>query len=104
MPINEEIGDDWIQCNVDHCPEGMECKYVDETIKLPTSFNNIIYSYGQILRTITMDDWSWVMFFTIRIFNPWIWIYYLLIIFVCGFFSFNLVIAVLKTHYAEATE
>ncbi|CAD8208793.1 unnamed protein product [Paramecium pentaurelia] len=104
VPINEEMGDDWIQCNVDQCPEGMECKYVEQTIKLPTSFNNIIYSYGQILRTITMDDWSWVMFFTIRIFNPWVWMYYLLIIFVCGFFSFNLVIAVLKTHYAEATE
>ncbi|CAD8209125.1 unnamed protein product [Paramecium pentaurelia] len=104
VPINEDIGDVWIQCNVDDCPNGMECKFVDQTIKLPTSFNNIIYSYGQILRTITMDDWSWVMFFTIRIFNPWIWIYYLLIIFICGFFSFNLVIAVLKTHYAEATE
>ncbi|CAD8125822.1 unnamed protein product [Paramecium sonneborni] len=104
VPIDQEIGDDWIQCNVDQCPDGMECKYVDQTIKLPTSFNNIIYSYGQILRTITMDDWSWVMFFTIRIFNPWVWIYYLLIIFVCGFFSFNLVIAVLKTHYAEAAE
>ena len=51
-----------------------------------------------------MDDWSWVMFFTMRIFHPWIWIYYLLIIFVGGFFGFNLVIAVLKTHYAEAAE
>lgn len=51
-----------------------------------------------------MDDWSWVMFYTMRIFNPWVWIYYLLIIFVGGFFGFNLVIAVLKIHYSEATE
>jgi len=43
------------------------------------------------------------MFFTIRVFYPHVWIYYLLIIFVGGFFGFNLVIAVLKTHYAEAT-
>lgn len=51
-----------------------------------------------------MDDWSFVMFFTIRIFHPWVWIYYLLIQFLGGFFGFNLVIAVLKTHYAEAAE
>lgn len=50
-----------------------------------------------------MDDWSTVMYFTIRIFHPWIWIYYVLIIFICGFFGFNLVIAVIKTHYAEAS-
>ncbi|CAK82706.1 unnamed protein product (macronuclear) [Paramecium tetraurelia] len=106
MPTNpdEDAGDDWIQCNVDQCPDEMTCQYVANTVKVPTSFNNIIYSYGQILRTITMDDWSWVMFFTIRIFSPWVWIYYLLIIFVGGFFGFNLVIAVLKTHYAEAAE
>jgi hypothetical protein len=82
----------------------MKCLYSDYTPKPPTSFNNIIYALGQILRTITMDDWSWVMFYTMRIYNKWIWIYYLLIIFVGGFFGFNLVIAVLKTHYAEIAE
>lgn len=51
-----------------------------------------------------MDGWTWVMYFTIRIFNPWVWIYYMLIILVGGFFGFNLVIAVLKTHYSEAAE
>ncbi|CAD8123231.1 unnamed protein product [Paramecium sonneborni] len=101
---DEGPGDNWIQCNVDQCPDQMICSFVPYTVKVPTSFNNIIYSYGQILRTITMDDWSWVMFYTIRIFSPWVWIYYLLIIFVGGFFGFNLVIAVLKTHYAEAAE
>lgn len=54
------------------------------------------------MRTITMDDWAYVMFYTMRIYSPWTWIYYLLIIFVGGFFGFNLVIAVLKTHYSEA--
>ncbi|CAD8096268.1 unnamed protein product [Paramecium sonneborni] len=102
---NGDEVDGWIQCHQNQCYEdGMICKFTNETPKMPTSFNNVIFSYGQILRTITMDDWSWVMFFTMRIFHPWIWIYYLLIIFVGGFFGFNLVIAVLKTHYAEAAE
>lgn len=51
-----------------------------------------------------MDDWSWVMFYTMRIFNAWVWVYFLFIIFIGGFFGFNLVIAVLKTHYAETAE
>ncbi|CAD8147067.1 unnamed protein product [Paramecium octaurelia] len=102
---NGDETDGWVQCHQNQCYEnGMTCKYTEETPKMPTSFNNVIYSYGQILRTITMDDWSWVMFFTMRIFHPWVWIYYLLIIFVGGFFGFNLVIAVLKTHYSEAAE
>ncbi|CAD8111921.1 unnamed protein product [Paramecium sonneborni] len=102
---NGDETDGWIQCNQNLCfEEGMSCLYSQYTPKLPTSFNNVIYSYGQVLRTITMDDWSWVMFYTMRIYHPWIWLYYLLIIFVCGFFGFNLVIAVIKIHYAEATE
>ncbi|CAD8121632.1 unnamed protein product [Paramecium sonneborni] len=102
---NGDETDGWIQCNQNQCfEEGMSCQYSSFTPKLPTSFNNVIYSYGQVLRTITMDDWSWVMFFTMRIYHPWTWFYYLLIIFVCGFFGFNLVIAVIKIHYAEATE
>ncbi|CAD8187083.1 unnamed protein product [Paramecium octaurelia] len=102
-----ENGDEtegWIQCNQGQCPSDMHCMYSDYTPKMPTSFNNLIGSLGQILRTITMDDWSWVMFFTMRIFHPWVWLYYLLIIFIGGFFGFNIVIAVLKVHYSEATQ
>ncbi|CAD8120846.1 unnamed protein product [Paramecium sonneborni] len=101
---NGDETDGWIQCHIDQCPDGMKCMYSEYTPKMPTSFNDLIGSLGQILRTITMDDWSWVMFFTMRIFHPWIWLYYLLIIFIGGFFGFNIVIAVLKVHYAEATE
>ncbi|CAD8104211.1 unnamed protein product [Paramecium primaurelia] len=102
---NGDESDGWIQCNQNSCyEEGMSCQFSSFTPKPPTSFNNVVYSYGQVLRTITMDDWSWVMFFTMRIYHPWTWLYYLFIIFVCGFFGFNLVIAVIKIHYAEATE
>ncbi|CAD8125783.1 unnamed protein product [Paramecium sonneborni] len=101
---NGQETEDWIQCVQDTCPDQMKCLYSEQTPRLPTSFNNFIYALGQILRTITMDDWSWVMFYTMRIYHPYVWIYYLLIIFVGGFFGFNLVIAVLKTHYAEAAE
>lgn len=68
---------------------------------IPTNFNNIIYSFGLMLKTVTMDDWSFLMYYTIRAFHPIVWIYYVLIIFVGGFFGFNIPIAVFKTHYSE---
>lgn len=48
-----------------------------------------------------MDDWTYVMYFTLKTFNSSVWVYYILVIFIGGFFGFNLVIAVLKTHYSE---
>ncbi|CAD8084276.1 unnamed protein product [Paramecium sonneborni] len=93
--------DDWIQCNQGQCPEGKSCVITNNAYNIPTNFNNIIYSFGLILKTVTMDDWSWVMYYTIRAFHPIVWIYYVLIIFVGGFFGFNLPIAVFKTHFSE---
>lgn len=48
-----------------------------------------------------MDDWTYVMYFTMRTFHPQVWIFYIIVIFFCGFFAFNMIIAVLKTHYSE---
>lgn len=48
-----------------------------------------------------MDDWSYNLYFTIKGFHPTVFIYYVLIIFVGGFFGFNIPIAVFKTHYSE---
>lgn len=73
----------------------------NDAYNIPTNFNNIIYSFGIMLKTVTMDDWSFVMYYTIRAFHPIVWIYYVLIIFVGGFFGFNMPIAVFKTHYSE---
>ncbi|CAD8106693.1 unnamed protein product [Paramecium sonneborni] len=92
---------DWIQCREGYCSDGTICQVTNKSYNIPTNFNNIIYSFGLILKTVTMDDWSWVMYYTIRAFHPIVWIYYVLIIFVGGFFGFNLPIAVFKTHFSE---
>ncbi|CAK56623.1 unnamed protein product (macronuclear) [Paramecium tetraurelia] len=98
LPSDES---EWVQCQQGLCPDGMTCQMTDKSYNIPTNFNNIIYSFGLILKTVTMDDWSWVMYYTIRAFHPIVWIYYVLIIFVGGFFGFNLPIAVFKTHFSE---
>lgn len=48
-----------------------------------------------------MDDWSYNLYYTARSFHPSVIVYYLLIIFVGGYFGFNIPIAVVKTHYSE---
>ncbi|CAK62925.1 unnamed protein product (macronuclear) [Paramecium tetraurelia] len=98
LPSDES---DWIQCRQGHCPDGTTCQATNHSYNIPTNFNNIIYSFVLILKTVTMDDWSWVMQYTIRAFHPIVWIYYVLIIFVGGFFGFNLPIAVFKIHFSE---
>ncbi|CAD8106039.1 unnamed protein product [Paramecium primaurelia] len=98
LPSDES---EWIQCQEGYCSDGMICQATNKSYNIPTNFNNIIYSFGLILKTVTMDDWSWVMYYTIKAFHPIVWIYYVLIIFVGGFFGFNLPIAVFKTHFSE---
>lgn len=49
-----------------------------------------------------MDDWSYVMFFTLKTYSTLVWVYYIFVILIGGFFGFNLVIAVLKTLYSES--
>ncbi|CAD8123254.1 unnamed protein product [Paramecium sonneborni] len=93
----------WISCKITSCPDDLICQYVSQGPNIPTSFNNILSSYAQVLRTITMDDWTWIMYVTLKSYGTYIWVYYLLIIFFGGFFGFNLVIAVLKIHYSQQT-
>lgn len=48
-----------------------------------------------------MDNWTYVMYFTLKTFSTFVWVYFLFIIFFGGFFGFNLVIAILKTFYSQ---
>jgi hypothetical protein len=68
-----------------------------------SNFNEVEFAYGQILRTLGQDDWTFPMYFNMRAYHPMIWIYYMAIIFFCGYFGFNLLIAVLKTNYSNVT-
>lgn len=51
-----------------------------------------------------MDGWTFAMDFTIRAFHPQIWILYIPIIIIAGFFNFNLPVAVFKCLYSEYEE
>jgi hypothetical protein len=93
----------WIQC-----PNGMICYKSLKNVDSATNFDNFFLAFAQILRTITMDNWTDVMYNTMYTLSPMTWIYFILVIFIVGkyliylgFFAFNLIIAVLKTYYSQ---
>lgn len=47
-----------------------------------------------------MDNWTDLMYPTLYTLSPLTWIYFVFVIFIVGFFAFNLIIAILKTYYS----
>ena len=103
MDLQTGIFDDlWQGCGYHQCSVGV-CALSSKPPNIPTNFDQLNFAYQQILRTIAMDDWTYPMYFLMRTFHTQVWLFFLLIIFVCGFFGFNLMIAILKTHYSMTT-
>ncbi|CAK80287.1 unnamed protein product (macronuclear) [Paramecium tetraurelia] len=87
----------------------LDCPIYSTCINVPiifapdpiTNFNNFINSFISIIRIITMDNWTDLMYPTLYTQSPLTWIYFVFVIFIVGFFAFNLIIAILKTYYSH---
>ncbi|CAD8075491.1 unnamed protein product [Paramecium primaurelia] len=87
----------------------LDCPKYSTCINIPiifaqdqiTNFNNFINSFISIIRIITMDNWTDLMYPTLYTLSPLTWIYFVFVIFIVGFFAFNLIIAILKTYYSH---
>ncbi|CAD8172436.1 unnamed protein product [Paramecium pentaurelia] len=88
-------------CGWVNCPNNMKCFKSLNNVDSATNFDNFFFAFAQIIRTITMDNWTDVMYYTMYTLSPMTWIYFVLVIFIVGFFAFNLIIAVLKTYYSQ---
>ncbi|CAD8178808.1 unnamed protein product [Paramecium pentaurelia] len=88
-------------CGWVNCPNNMNCFKSLNNVDSATNFDNFFFAFAQIIRTITMDNWTDVMYYTMYTLSPMTWIYFVLVIFIVGFFAFNLIIAVLKTYYSQ---
>lgn len=89
----------YTQCSI----ESM-CVKMQDNVNLSDSYDNFFFSFANSLRTMAMDKWSDVMVRMISCFNPICVIYYILGIFIGGLFTLNIIIAVLKMHYAVQEE
>lgn len=61
---------EYFECGYTPCPDHYQCFRSLDYPNKPTNFDTIDFSYAQIMRTITMDDWTYVMYFTMRTFHP----------------------------------
>jgi hypothetical protein len=65
------------------------------------NFDNIFYSFLSVFTSVTMEGWSTIMEDTQMVFNDFSFIYFLLLIFIGGFFLMNLTLAVIKAKFSQ---
>ena len=67
-----------------------------------TNFDNILYSFLQVFRCLTMDGWTTLMYFSMETVSIYVFIYYILLVFIGAFFLLNITLAVIKLKFKES--
>lgn len=62
----------------------MICFRSNSNVDTATNFDNFFFAFAQILRIITMDNWTDVMYYTMYTLSPMTWIYFVTVIFIVG--------------------
>jgi hypothetical protein len=68
------------------------------------SYDNVFASFLLVFITVTMEGWSQAMSYTINVYSWYALIFYILIVFVQGFFLFKLALAIISAKFNEAQE
>lgn len=89
-------------CGNSICGESFVCtSSLDNPDYGVTNFDNILYGALQILRIITLDNWSDLQILMQRSYSNFMIFYTLAIVVIGNFFMVNLMLAVLKVKYSE---
>ena len=86
------------------CPEDSYCVYHGNPNYGLTSFDNILAACLTIFQSISLEGWTDVMYYTQDAVSPWVWIYFIIMIIFCSFFTVNLTLAVLYVHFVTNRE
>ena len=78
------------------CPSGHTCSYFDRNpMHDLMSFDNVPVAFISLLQAITFDDWTVAMYALMDAMSPWVFVYFVLIVMLGGFFVVNLFLAVI---------
>ncbi|XRB04885.1 voltage-dependent calcium channel L type [Pycnococcus provasolii] len=116
-----DIGDDTRICTNEsyhwsgrHCGEGQIClDWRNPDRNVPgnpnmgiTSFDNFLWSCLTIFQCITLEGWTPIMYWAMDATSGWAFLYFVLLVFLGGFFVLNLALAVITDTYdgEQATE
>lgn len=84
-----------------HChEEGTFCARSLKNPNIPTNFDDICYSYENVVRLMIFNEWTEPLYLAMLTFHDFTVVYFLLIEFIVGIFGANLIIAVLKIYYS----
>ena len=104
---DQKAWDTGIPCNphlddAQQCPEGSTCAYFDmDPNHGLTSFDSVAIFFITFFQSITCDFWATSMYSLMAAFSPLVWMYFVLIIMVVGFFVINLFLAVIFLEYSD---
>ena len=78
------------------CGAGEHCMYFDANPQDGlVSFDSVLMSLVVLLQAVTFDDWATSMYLLERAFSPYVWIFFVLVCTIGGFFVVNLFLAVI---------
>ena len=106
----EDAYDTGISCNgalppdgQPQCPADSRCMYFDENPSHDLmSFDSVGFAVIILMQAITFDDFATSMYALMRAFSPGVWVYYVGIVTIGGFFVINLFLAVIFSEFIAA--
>jgi hypothetical protein len=88
-----------------HChEEGTFCGRSLNNPNIPTNFDDICFSYENVVRLMIFNEWTEPVYLAMQTFHDFTVVYFLLIALIISIFGANLIIAVLKIYYSQTLE
>ena len=87
----------------DDLPVGTECSFFNANPNFgTTAFDSVALTFIVLAQGTTFDDWAEPMYQLMVAFSPHVWVYFVLIVLIGGFFVVNLFLAVIFLEYAAS--
>ena len=90
-------------CGYAECPTGYYCgKKTLNPNNDVTNFDNIFWSLLNVFQCITLEGWSDIMVMYQKAYTPFVFFFFVALVFIGAFFFLNLTLAVINSSYSEA--
>ena len=90
---------------IGQCHDGSTCAYfVTNPNKGLQSYDSVPYAFVSLVQATTFDDWAEAMYALMTGFSPLVWVFFVLVVLVGGFFVVNLFLAVIFLEFASSQD
>lgn len=90
-------------CGNELCETGYICgKQISNPYENVINFDNLFSAYLMTLLTVTLDNWTTIMYLVLRAYSNYAWIYHVTLAIFGNYFLLNLLLAVIKVKFGES--